>query len=97
MYEVLESRLKESRYLAGDKFTIADIANFTWVRGGAQLFETDLSEYPALKKWRDEIQQRPAVQKGLKIPDSGRTDEEFAEFFRAGRARILALDNEDKH
>lgn len=83
--------------MAGDKFTIADIANFTWVRGGDIILETDLSEYPALKKWVDEIQKRPAVEKGLKIPDSGRSEDDMRGFFKSGRARIMALDNSDKH
>ncbi|CAI7675010.1 unnamed protein product [Penicillium palitans] len=64
LYSVLESRLKESTYLAGSKYTIADITNYTWVRRGPQLLEIDLSEFPALKNWVDEIDKRPAVQKG---------------------------------
>ncbi|KAJ6167081.1 hypothetical protein N7470_002528 [Penicillium chermesinum] len=97
LYGVLESRLKESPYLAGNKYTIADIANFTWVRGGTLLLEFDLSEFPALKKWRDEIQQRPAVQKGLTIPETGRSEEQLHNMLKAGRERILGLKNEDKN
>ncbi|KAJ5916294.1 hypothetical protein N7504_000309 [Penicillium tannophilum] len=97
LYAVLESRLKESRYLAGDKYTIADIANFSWVRSGPGALEIDLAEFPAVKKWVDEIEKRGAVQKGAYIPDSGRTDAERNESFKNSRARIDAMENSDKH
>lgn len=89
--------MKESRYLAGDKYTIADIANFSWVRSGPGALEIDLAEFPAVKKWVDEIEKRGAVQKGAYIPDSGRTDVERSESFKNSRARIDAMDNSDKH
>lgn len=97
LYSVLESRLKESAYLAGSKYTIADIANYSWVRSAPGALEIDLSEFPALKKWADEIGKRAAVQKGANVPDTGRTDEERMEFYRNARARIDGMSNSDKH
>ncbi|KAJ5390554.1 uncharacterized protein N7496_001622 [Penicillium cataractarum] len=97
LYSVLDSRLKESPYLAGSKYTIADIANYSWVRSGPGALEIDLSEFPALKKWADEIGQRAAVQKGADVPHTGRTDADRAEFFKSARARIDGMDNSDKH
>ena len=97
LYSVLESRLKESRYLAGDKYTIADIANYSWVRSGPSLLEIDLNEFPALKKWVDEIGRREAVQKGASVPETGRTQEQMNEFFKNARAKIDGMTNSDKH
>ncbi|KAJ5294583.1 hypothetical protein N7508_009404 [Penicillium antarcticum] len=97
LYSVLESRLQESPYLAGEKYTIADIANFSWVRGAPISLEIDLSEFPALKKWVDEINERAAVQKGLDVPSTGRTPEQMAEMFKNCRAKIDGMTNSDKH
>ncbi|KAJ5132822.1 hypothetical protein N7448_006980 [Penicillium atrosanguineum] len=97
LYSVLESRLQESPYLAGSKYTIADIANYSWVRSGPGALEIDLSEFPALKKWVDEIGKRAAVQKGLDVPSTGRTEEQRNEFFRNARAKIDGMSNTDKH
>ncbi|KAJ5609694.1 hypothetical protein N7528_010261 [Penicillium herquei] len=97
LYSVLESRLQESAFLAGEKYTIADIANFTWVRSAPGSLEIDLAEFPAVKKWVEVIGKRGAVQKGLTIPDSGRTEAERNEGSRASRARIDAMTNSDKH
>lgn len=97
LYSVLESRLKESAYLAGSKYTIADIANFTWVRAGPPSLEIDLSEFPALKKWVEAIDQRVAVQNGWNVPQLNRSPEQTAENFKKSRARIDAMDNSDLH
>ncbi|KAJ5211638.1 uncharacterized protein N7498_003284 [Penicillium cinerascens] len=97
LYSVLESRLKASPYLAGSKYTIADIANYSWVRSGPNALEIDLSEFPALKKWADEIGKRAAVQKGADVPSTGRTDEDRNEFYRNARAKIDGMTNSDKH
>ena len=68
LYSILDTRLKSSLYLAGDKYTIVDIANFGWVRYGPIAPEIDLSEFSALKKWHDTITNRSAVQRGLEVP-----------------------------
>lgn len=97
LYSVLESRLKESAYLVGEKYTIADIANFTWVRAGPSSLEIDLSEFPALQKWVETIDQREAVQNGSNVPQLNRSPEQMAENFKKSRARIDAMDNSDLH
>ncbi|KAJ5918823.1 hypothetical protein N7454_009967 [Penicillium verhagenii] len=97
LYSVLEIRLKESPYLAGDKYTIADIANFSWVRAGPDALEIDLAEFPAVRKWVENIAKRSAVLKGAYIPDTGRTDAERSEGFKKSRARIDAMTNSDQH
>ncbi|GAB1195892.1 hypothetical protein APSETT444_005157 [Aspergillus pseudonomiae] len=96
LYSVLESRLTESPYLAGSKYTIADIASYTWVRRGPALLEIDLSEFPAVKRWVDEIGKRVAVQKGVDVPHVDRTNEQMG-VFQSARAKIDAMVNSDTH
>ena len=66
LYEVLERRLGESEYLAGD-YSIADMATWPWVRihGWAGVSVDGL---PNLRRWLDAIRARPAVQRGIAVP-----------------------------
>ena len=66
LYGVLEGRLAESRYLAGDDFTLADVANWTWIwfHGFAGIA---LEEFAALKRWFDELEARPGFQRGMAV------------------------------
>jgi GST-like protein len=63
---VLDKRLKEARYTAGKEYSISDIAIFPWMRGAEQR-GVNLEEYPGVKRWFDEINARPAVQRGVKV------------------------------
>jgi GSH-dependent disulfide-bond oxidoreductase len=65
LYGVMERRLQQTRYLAGDVYSIADIAAFPWVRRHERHGQ-DLREYPAVARWHSEIFERPAVIAGLK-------------------------------
>lgn len=65
LYGVLERRLGESAYLGGDDYTIADIATFPWLRNPADQ-GVDMSDYPNVQAWFDQIAQRPAVERGLR-------------------------------
>lgn len=80
LYSVLNTRLEASPYLAGSKYTIADIANYAWVRYGPIALELELDEWPALKRWHDEIYQREGVQKGLKVPKVASEDQLIARY-----------------
>jgi GST-like protein len=66
LHRVLEHRLKEAPYLAGEEYTIADIATFPWVRHPERR-GIDLAEYPSVKRWHDAIAARPAVQRGVAV------------------------------
>jgi glutathione S-transferase len=68
LYSVLEARLSEREYLVGDKYSIADMSTFTWVRW-APWAGIELDEFPKLKAWSEKIESREAVKKGLKVPD----------------------------
>ena len=63
---VLDKRLEESRYVACDEYTIADIAIFPWMRGADQR-GVKIEEYKNVKRWFDDINARPAVQRALKV------------------------------
>jgi GST-like protein len=71
--DVLDRRLAEHRFLAGDEYTIADMAVWPWygtlVKG--QLYEAgeflSVHEYKHVLRWTDEIALRPAVQRGRKV------------------------------
>jgi len=67
VYGVLDRRLGEARYLAGDEYTIADIATYPWV-ARHEWHKTDLNLVPNVKRWFDAISARPAVQRGMAVP-----------------------------
>jgi glutathione S-transferase len=54
LFEVMERQLKKNLYIAGEEYSIADIALWSWV--------------PGLKRWLDLVGARPAVQKGRAVP-----------------------------
>lgn len=66
LFEVLETRLEQSEYLAGD-FSIADIANWAWVRS-YPWSGVSIDGLTNLQRWLTAIETRPAAQRGLKVP-----------------------------
>jgi len=66
LYGVVERRLKESKFLACDEYTIADMATMPWMRFPERQ-GVNIEEYPYLKRWRDGIAARPAVERALKV------------------------------
>lgn len=67
LYGVLNSQLKHNEFLAGE-FSIADIANWCWVRGHDKV-EIAIDEFPDLQRWITQIDTRPASAKGIAVPD----------------------------
>jgi len=65
LYGVLDRRLGEAEYLAGD-YGIADIATFPWLRYWERQGVV-LSDYPNVQRWFSAIEKRPAVERGLKV------------------------------
>jgi GSH-dependent disulfide-bond oxidoreductase len=66
LHRVLEHRLEETAYLAGEEYSIADIATFPWVRHPDRR-GIDLADYPAVKRWHDRVAARPAVERGVAV------------------------------
>ncbi len=66
IYSVIDKRLSQHRYIAGKTYTIADIAIFPWTRGWEKQ-GMDLKNYPHFERWFTEINERPAVKRGLEV------------------------------
>ena len=66
LFEVLDGRLKDHEYLAGD-FSIADIANWCWVRTSAWS-GINIEGLDHLKRWKDQLEVRPGCKKGVAVP-----------------------------
>ena len=66
LYQVIDRRLSESAYLAGDQYSIADIATWPWTRSWKNQ-GVDALDYPHFKRWYDAIEARPAVQRGVTV------------------------------
>ncbi|MBI2383129.1 MAG: glutathione S-transferase N-terminal domain-containing protein [Gammaproteobacteria bacterium] len=90
LFEVLDRRLSEAEWLAGGEYSIADIANWCWVRT-YKWSGVSVDGLPQLRRWMDAMKVRPACQKGIavpvKLPEPGE-DEKQAEAFAAA-ARTL--------
>jgi GST-like protein len=67
IYGVLDKRLGESQYLAGD-YSIADVATWPWIARHPRQ-QMNLFDYPNLLRWYLEIAARPAVQRGYIVPE----------------------------
>ena len=71
--DVLDKRLANNRYLAGDEYTIADIAVWPWYGNLAMGIQYDAGEflqvqdYTHVQRWTKEIAQRPAAQRGRMV------------------------------
>ena len=68
LFRVLDGHLAAHEYLAGD-YSIADIANWAWVRTH-RWSGVEIDDLPHLKRWRDAIRARPALQRGIEQPAS---------------------------
>jgi GSH-dependent disulfide-bond oxidoreductase len=66
LYTVLDSQLAKGPYLAGD-YSLADIANYSWVRIH-EWAGVSIEGLGHLKRWMDDLAARPAVQRGLAVP-----------------------------
>lgn len=62
LYRVLDDRLASAPWLAGDAYSIADIATWPWARY-VDLHSLSWSDYPALRRWVDVIEARPAAER----------------------------------
>jgi len=84
LFEVLDRRLQQSEWLADD-YSIADIANWSWVRihGWSGVSTEGLD---ALERWMEAIKNRPAVQRGIEVPKPPAVDASDEE----ARARLVA-------
>jgi len=67
LYAVLDTHLGKQEYL-GSAYSIADIATYPWV-ARHEWHRVDLSDFPSVKRWFDQLGERPAVRKGMNVPE----------------------------
>ena len=73
LYGVMDKQLGVTRFLAGNDYSIADIATFPWTRSWKNQ-GIELDEFPNVKRWFDEIAARPAVIRGVEVLASARQE-----------------------
>ncbi len=81
LYGVLDKRLADRAFVAGDSYSIADMASYPWILPDAQ--GQDLANFPNLGRWHASIKSRPATERAYALvqsinPGAGgiRTEEE---------------------
>ena len=85
LYEDLEARLSQSKFLAGKEYSIADIATYPWTMT-TERQGVNLEDFPNVQKWKELMSKRPAVEKGMKLGQefkntSKLTEKEFSNLF----------------
>ena len=70
IYKELDDRLLYSKFLAGEEYTIADIATFPWI-ARHEWHDIGLKRFKGLVRWYEEISKREAVKKGYDLLDRG--------------------------
>jgi GST-like protein len=100
LFDVANRRLAESRYLAGEEYTIADIAAYPWLRvllsgeayNDAATF-LSLNEYTNVARWVAEIDARPGARRGRMVNrTSGKPEEQLRERHDASDFQLRTQD-----
>ena len=68
LFTVLDAQLAKTEYLAGNDYSIADMANWCWTRT-ASWSGIDVEGLPNLSRWHEAIAARPAAQRGIAVPE----------------------------
>jgi GST-like protein len=66
LYGVMDKQLSKTAHIAGNSYTIADMAIWPWLRNW-QGQGQNMDDHPSLKRWFESIGNRPAVQRGVKV------------------------------
>jgi GST-like protein len=69
LYGVLDRRLADNAYLAGDEYSVADIATWPWI-ARYEWQGVDFKAFPHALRWYREVGARPAVQRGFVVPNA---------------------------
>ena len=90
LYELLDKRLGQTKYLGGDEYSIADMATFPWTRQH-QAHGANIDSKPNLKRWFEELSARPAIkamvakQADIKSSRETATEDNKDRFFNRGK------------
>ena len=68
LYGVMDKRLDQVPYLAGEDYTIADIATYPWA-ARHPYHQVEIADFPNVERWFVAIVERPAVPRGMAVPD----------------------------
>jgi GST-like protein len=66
---VLDSQLAAGRYLVGSQYGATDVMTWPWIHAATAKLGVALDSYPNLSRWRDDVGSRPAVQRGVLVPN----------------------------
>jgi len=88
IYNVMERRLGETEFLAGDEYSIVDIACWPWVKPYENQGQ-DIDEFPNLKRWFEAIGARPAVQRGVELMAEARSSGKSGQGFDKKAQEVL--------
>ncbi len=89
LYGVLNNRLYDRSYIAGDEYTIADMISFPWTVGWEGQGQ-DINEFKYFKRWFEAVSARPGVQRGLAVgKDFGADNADLSPEEQERRARLL--------
>lgn len=92
---VMDAQLSVNPYLAGSEYTIADIITWPWAMLLGRLIDESVWEsFPNLKRWVDEVGERPAVEKGRKVERELGRQERTEEQEKARRELLFNQTNE---
>lgn len=66
LYGVLNGRLQQAAFVAGDEYSIADMAIFPWVQT-YRAQEIDLDQFAEVRRWYETLKQRPGLRRGMEL------------------------------
>ena len=88
LYGVMNNRLYDRRYLAGDHYSIADMACYPWVEGW-EAQGIDIDEFKYFKRWFNQVSERPAVQRGMAVGSD--LTQDYSKLTEEDRQKVIAL------
>jgi GST-like protein len=93
---VMDAQFSANQYLAGAQYSIADIITWPWAMLIGRLIDESVWEtFPSLKRWVDEVRERPAVEKGYRVErELGKR--ELSDEEQAARRDLLFNQTNDK-
>ena len=88
LFEVLERQLAAHEYVAGEEYSIADIAHWSWI-SGYEWSGVNIDGLPQLARWMKTVGERPAVQRGRAVPPPGDVGEKDKTTVDTGRQILV--------
>lgn len=88
LYGVMNNRLYDRRYLAGDKYSIADMACYPWAASW-EAQGIDPGEFKYVRRWLNELSERPAVQRGMEV--GSELSQDYSKIPEAELKKVISL------